>query len=242
MILVDDRGSVVEELEAAKVFVGMRVAGVIVTPLSADITSYLTSKGVPVVEADRTFTEGDGDAVLIDNVGVSRRLVDLLVDLGHTRIALLSDEREWTTGSDRLAGYRSALTEAGVDIDESLIVSTESAVEDARRASVELLGRRPQPTAVFAVNNVLAEGVWRAATDLGLHVPDDLSIVSFDDAPWMTMVTPGMTAVAQDVVALGEAAMTRLLSRMEVPEAPPKTVVVDAQVLSRGSTAAPRTI
>jgi LacI family transcriptional regulator len=93
---------------------------------------------------------------------------------------------------------------------------------------------------VFAANNLLAEGVWRAAQDLGLRVPDDLSVVSFDDAQWMTMVNPGITAVAQDAVALGEAAVDRLLARIEDPGADASTVVLDAQILPRGSTAAPR--
>jgi LacI family transcriptional regulator len=93
---------------------------------------------------------------------------------------------------------------------------------------------------VFAANNLLAEGVWRAASDLGLRVPDDLSIVSFDDAQWMSMVSPGISAIAQDAVALGEAAMDRLLARIEHPDAPPQTVVLEAQIRPRGSTAAPR--
>jgi LacI family transcriptional regulator len=103
-----------------------------------------------------------------------------------------------------------------------------------------MLARRDHPTAVFAANNLLAEGVWRAANDLGLRVPDDLSIVSFDDARWMSMVTPGVTAVVQDTVALGEAAVDTLLARIEDPDAPPVTAVFEAQILPRGSTAAPR--
>jgi DNA-binding LacI/PurR family transcriptional regulator len=83
--------------------------------------------------------------------------------------------------------------------------------------------------------------VWRAAQALGLSVPDDLSLVSFDDAPWMTMVRPQVTAVAQDAVALGEAAVARLLERIQAPESPARTVMLSATVARRGSTAPPRT-
>ncbi|HEX4443646.1 MAG TPA: LacI family DNA-binding transcriptional regulator [Galbitalea sp.] len=240
MILVDDRGDAAEEIDAAKAFVGMRVAGVIVTPVSAEISTYLLRQHIPIVEADRTFSNGAADAVVVDNATASRRLSDHLVSLGHRRIALLIDETEWTTGADRFAGYMRSLEDSGLAPDPTLLVPVGSDVGDARRAAVDLLARRDRPTAVFSANNILAEGVWRAAGDLGLRVPDDVSIVSFDDAAWMSMVTPGMTAVAQDAVALGSAALTRLLGRIDVPAGPIETVVLDAQILPRGSTAAPR--
>jgi LacI family transcriptional regulator len=240
MILVDDRGDATEELEAARVFVGMRLAGVIVTPVSAAVSSYLLRQRIPVVEVDRTFSNGLCDAVLIDNAAASRRISDHLISLGHRRIALLIDETDWTTGADRFAGYQQSLEQSGIGVDPALLISAGWDVGGARKAAVDLLARRDHPTAVFSANNILAEGVWRAAGDLGLRVPEDLSIVSFDDAAWMSMVTPGLTAVAQDAVELGTAAMTRLLERIHNPDSPIETVVLDAEILPRGSTAAPR--
>jgi LacI family transcriptional regulator len=240
MILVDDRGDAAEEQEAAAVFVGMRLAGVIVTPVSAGVSSYLLRQRIPVVEVDRTFSNGACDAVLVDNEKASRRISDHLISLGHRHIALLIDETEWTTGADRFTGYQKSLEESGIGADRALLVSAGWDVGGARKAAVDLLARRDHPTAIFSANNLLAEGVWRAAGDLGLRVPDDLSIVSFDDAAWMSMVTPGLTAVAQDAVELGTAAMTRLLGRIADPTGPVQTVVLDAEILPRGSTAAPR--
>jgi DNA-binding LacI/PurR family transcriptional regulator len=112
-------------------------------------------------------------------------------------------------------------------------------VEDARREANALLTRAEPPTAVFAANNVLAQGVWRAAADLGKRIPDDLSLVSFDDVPWMSMVRPGITAVAQDAAAMGEAAVTQLLERLAAPLAPVRTVMFSPVVVHRGSTAPP---
>jgi LacI family transcriptional regulator len=235
MILVDDRGDPAEEQEAATVFVGMRLAGVIVTPVSAAISAYLLRQRIPVVEADRTFSNGACDVVMIDNAGASRRVTELLLSLGHRRIALLIDETDWTTGADRVSGYREALEQA--DAEPAMLVSAGSDVGGAKSAAVKLLAGRDRPTAVFTANSVLAEGVWRAASDLGLRVPEDVSIASFDDAAWMSMVNPGLTAVAQDAVALGAAAMSRLIERIENPLSPIETVVLDAAILPRGSTA-----
>ncbi|GAA2247211.1 LacI family transcriptional regulator [Herbiconiux moechotypicola] len=240
MIVIDDRESTAEEMKAARVFVGMRVGGVIVTPLSKDVGEYFRSQHIPVVEVDRTFGVDATDAVLIDNVGASRRLLDLLIGLGHRRIALLTDELYWTTGAGRFRGYSDALAAAGLEVQEDLVVSVALDVEAARASSVELLTQPDRPTAVFAANSLLTEGLWRATADLGLRVPEDLSIVAFDDAPWMSMVSPGVTAVSQDIVGLGEASMTRLLARMSDPSGPRETIVVNAQLLARGSTAPPR--
>jgi len=239
MVLVDDRGSVDEEREALAVFVAMRVAGVILTPLSAAAVDYLTRQRTPFVEADRTFSAGASDAVVIDNVEASRRMADHLISLGHRRIALFIDETDWTTGADRFRGYQESLAQSALEVDESLIIPSGWDAGGSRRAAVDALSRRDRPTAIFAANNVIAEGVWRGIQDLGLRVPEDVSLVAFDDAPWMSMVTPGVTAVAQDTVALGAAAMDRMLERIHEPESAPQTLVLPAEMLPRGSTLAP---
>lgn len=239
MMLVDDQGSTADELSAAEVFVATRTAGVIITPLSAEVSSYLLAQHVPVVEVDRQFAPGVCDAVVIDNQDLARRVTEHLIALGHRRIALLVDDTEGANGADRARGYRAALATAGLPSRPELLVPVGWDVTRARRAAVELLARRDRPTALLAGNNVLAEGLWHAVGDLGLRVPTDVSVVCFDDARWMSMVTPGLTAVAQDVVALGAAAVDQLLLRLAEPDGAARTVTLGAEILARGSTAAP---
>lgn len=239
MMLSEDGGTAEEQMEAARAFVSMRVAGVIVTPVTAEVSDYLLRQHIPVVEADRQFAAGRCDSVIVDNMAASQRLSEHLISLGHRRIALLIDETDWTTGRERFRGYQESLAASGIPADPALKISVGSDVGAARKAAVDVLARRDRPTAVFSANNVLAEGVWRAAQDLGLRIPADLSLVSFDDAPWMSMVTPGVTAVVQDAHALGEAAIDRLLTRIEDPRGPARTVVIDAEIEARGSTSAP---
>jgi LacI family transcriptional regulator len=229
-------------MDAARAFVATRVVGVVVTPLSGDVTEYLLRQHIPVIEADRQFSAGRCDAVIIDNAGVARRMTDHLIDLGHRRIALFIDETTWTTGGERAAGYRSSLEGSGIPADPSLVIATGWDADSARKSAIDILARRDHPTAIFAANNLLAEGVWRATNDLGLRIPEDVSVVSFDDSEWMSMVSPGITAVAQDAVSLGETALDRLLGRLKDPAAEPQTIVLEAQVLPRGSTAAPRAL
>ncbi|XTZ15341.1 LacI family DNA-binding transcriptional regulator [Micromonospora echinospora] len=239
MMLADGGGSPEVEAEAAEAFVALRVAGVLVTPVSAQVSTYLIRQQIPVVEVDRRFAAGACDAVMVDNESAAQNVTARLLDLGHRRIALVIDEMHWTTGQNRLAGYRAAFAAAGVPADDSLVVRAGWDVEAARKEAHVLLGRAEPPTAIFAANNVLAEAVWRAAAERGLSIPDQLSLVAFDDVPWMSLVRPGVTAVAQDPVALGEAAVTQLFERIRSPLAPARTVLLSATVTSRGSTAPP---
>jgi LacI family transcriptional regulator len=239
MMLSDDAASADVEAETAEAFVALRVAGVVVTPVSAEISTYLGRHRIPVVEVDRQFAPGICDAVVVDNEGAARAVTAELLELGHRRIALVIDETHWTTGRDRSAGYRAAFTAAGLPFDPSLVVTAGWDVGGAQREARALLRLAEPPTAVFAANNVLAEGVWRAAAELGLDIPSDLSLVSFDDVPWMSMVRPGITAVAQDAVAMGEAAMSQLVERIVAPLAPVRTVMLSSTLMHRGSTAPP---
>ncbi|MCU1441269.1 MAG: LacI family transcriptional regulator [Rhodoglobus sp.] len=239
MMLIDDSGSPDDELEAAEAFVALRVAGVVGTPVSAGLADFLARQRTPVVEVDRQFAEGVVDAVVVDNREATRVTTEHLLALGHRRIALFIDETEWTTGRDRLAGYSDAIAAAGIELDSALVFPTGWDVDAAREAAHTLLSSANRPTAIFAANNVLAEGAWRAAAHLGLQVPRDLSLVSFDDAPWMSMVTPGLTSISQDAGELGAQAIATLLERIADASLPPRTVILSAAITMRGSTSAP---
>ncbi|MCU1569705.1 MAG: LacI family transcriptional regulator [Naasia sp.] len=238
-MLVDDQGLADDELAAAEAFVALRVAGVVATPVSAEATSFLLRQRVPVVEVDRRFSDGACDAVVVDNRGAARAGTRHLLELGHRRIALLIDEDDWTTGRERREGYADALESAGVSHDAALVVPTGWDVDAARDVAHDLLGSSQRPTAIFAANNLLAEGAWRAARELGLSIPGELSLLAFDDVPWMSMVTPGVTAIAQDAAAMGRTAVQTLLERIADPAAGTRTVVLSASLKVRGSAAAP---
>ena len=238
MMLIDDGGNAEDELDAATAFVAARVAGVVATPVAAATSVFFARQRIPIVEVDRQFAEGS-DAVIVDNRSAARTTTEHLLSLSHRRIALFIDETEWTTGRDRHAGYADALAAAGVPHDQALVISAGWDADAAKLAALRLLATPDRPTAVFAANYLLAEGIWRAAAQLGLAIPGDLSLVSFDDSPWMSMVTPGVTAVTQDAVALGATAVTTLLERIQNPDAPTRVVVLPATITRRGSTARP---
>ena len=237
MLLVDDGGLPAQELESANAFVASRVAGVVLTPVAEAAAGFLVRQHVPVVEVDRTF--GDVDAVVIDNRDAARATTEHLLSLGHQRIALVIDETDWTTGRDRRAGYTDAHEAAGIAVDPALVVTAGWDADAASAVARSLLSAPDRPTAVFAANNLLAEGVWRAAAAIGLDIPDDLSLVAFDDSPWMSMVTPAVTAVTQDAALLGAQAVELLLARLDDPDRQVQRVTLPAGLVRRASTGRP---
>ena len=239
LVLVDLRGNGADELEAAEVLVASRVSGVIATPVSRELSGFLSRIGVPLIEVDRRFDAEATDAVVVDNRAAARDTTTRLLAAGHQRIALLIDETEWTTGVERQRGYLDAMAAHRIRVDDSLIVQAGWDAEEAMAAAQRILSRTDRPTAVFAANNVLTEGTWRAAAALGLRIPEDVSLAGFDDAPWMTMVEPGVSTRFQDAGALGATAMRALLERIDAPDAPVRTIVMPTRFVDRGSIAAP---
>ncbi|MCA0294470.1 MAG: LacI family transcriptional regulator [Actinobacteria bacterium] len=239
MMLADGGGLEQRELEAAETFVSLRVAGVILTPMSKNASEFIVNHGVPVVEVDRQFASGSCDGVVVDNRRAAYDVTHALTELGHRRIGLVIDEFTWTTGRDRLYGFRQAIAEAGLPENAGVVITSRLDVPSAQHTIVKLLSRRDRPTAIFAANNLLAEAVWRAAETMKLQIPDELSLVCFDDVRWMTMVRPAITTVAQDAVAMGETAVDTLLQRIRRPARPAYTVVLNATVVERGSSAPP---
>ena len=136
------------------------------------------------------------DAVVLDNERGGREATEHLLELGHTRIALLVADTDWTSDAGRLHGYVAAHVAHGADLDERLILPLAFHAPDAEERIGALLAER-RPTAIFAANNELAEHAWRVVPRRGLRLPHDISLVGFDDVGWMAMVDPGITVVAQ---------------------------------------------
>jgi LacI family transcriptional regulator len=238
MLLLGDSSDAAQEVAGARTFLSMRAPGVIMTPTSRVAADLLAGRGIPVVEVDRRMSTSC-DAVVIDNERGAREVVSHLLELGHTRIALLMARTTWTTDAGRLDGYRAAHADAGVRVDRRLVLKLATHAADGP-ARIEALLEREQPTAVFAANNVLAEQAWHVLRRLDWKIPRQISLVAFDDVPWMEMVRPGLTAVRQPAFEMGRRAGLLLLRRLEDPSCGRTIEVLQPELVVRGSTAAPK--
>src|SRR5215470_10142785 len=164
---------------------GMRADGLIITPSGRNqrYLRRLVEKGTVIVPIDRKVEGVNADAVLLDNEAGAMTAVSHLIAAGHTRIGILTGPREVLTARERLEGYERALREHGIPVRPELIRAGSFLHDHAVEAAAGLLASRPAPTAIFAANNVLAEGCFLALGELGLRVPQDVSLVAFDDVP-----------------------------------------------------------
>lgn len=224
-----------EEVAGARTLLAMRAPGVIMTPVGADAAELLATQGVAVVEVDRRLSTVPCDAAVIDNEGGGHDATEHLLDLGHERVALLGFETDWTRDAGCLQGYRAALRERGIPVDERLIVRVLPHTPDAE-GRIDALLRDEAPTAIFAADNLLVEQVWRALRQRGLDLPRDVSLVGLDDVAWMGMVEPGITVVEQPALELGRCAARLLLRRLGGSTGGPVVECLQPRLVVRGST------
>lgn len=186
--------------------------------------------------------EADPDrlpAVRLDVEAGGTAIAEHLLGLGHRRLARIASSVFTPTFRRREAAWAEVLAAAGVDLAGIPRTSSAMNVDAALAAGAELLETRPLPTAVFCDDDVLAAGLYVAARERGLRVPDDLSVVGFDDLDIARILDPPLTTVAADPAALGAAAFERLLARLAGKDEPAETLV-SVELVVRGSTAPPK--
>lgn len=163
-----------------------------------------------------------------------------LLGLGHRRIAVITGPKKWVANQQRLNGYHAALAGAGVMPAPDLEMHSDFEVAGGFKAATALLQLDEPPTAIFGFNDALAIGAIGAARALGLNVPDDLSVVGFDDATHASIVTPALTTVRQPLAEMGRMAVSVLLRLFEDERADALRVELATKLVVRDSTAAPR--
>ena len=189
--------------------------------------------GTPIVFLDRPPRGVEADTVLLDNVGGARAAVEHLLAHGHERIAYIGDKPKVFTASERLAGYRAALTEAGLPVDEDLISPGSHDAASAERAARALLALPAdrRPTALFTANNRNTIGALRA-----LSTGDGtIALVGFDDFELADMLPVPVTVVRHDPAAMGRIAAEMAYVRLDGDDGAPQLRTIDCEVVARGS-------
>lgn len=159
-----------------------------------------------------------------------------LLELGHRRIAAITGPSGWVASEDRRRGYHSALASAGILPDPALEVEGNFEIPGGRSAAQRLLGLAEPPTAIFAFNDNLAIGAIQAARERGLRVPEDLSIVGFDDVEHATIVSPNLTTIRQPLAEMGRTAVNLLLRLVERQRFETLRVELGTRLVVRDST------
>jgi len=239
VILCNSDGDLDKELLYANVLAEKRVDGIlfVAAGVSTEHIQTLQEQRMPVVVVDREVPDAFVDSVLTDNARGGWLATRHLLDLGHRRIGCIAGPSDVTPSAERITGYRQALDEGGVLVDEALILKGDFQYESGYQAARQLLSIDDSLTAIFACNDLMAIGAISAAVEVGQQVPADLSVVGFDDVRLASFANPALTTVAQPKYEMGVVAATMLLERMHDLGIPPRRRVLDTKLLIRQSTA-----
>jgi LacI family transcriptional regulator len=229
-----------KESEYVAVLASQSVAGVIISPASdhTDV-SQLLQRRVPVVALDRALPYAS-DSVHSDSRNGAREATAHLIAGGARRVGCVTGPAEVSTAHDRLMGYREALVAAGMVTEDVLEGYGDFREAGGYLAAKKLLSQPNPPDALFVANNRMMLGVLRACRETGLRIPDDVSLVGFDDLPWADYVSPPITTVRQPTYDLGTAAAKLLLERIAGTDAPPREIVLRPELVIRASSIKPK--
>ena len=178
----------------------------------------------------------DVNAITLDDCGAAQTAVRHLIQLGHTRIAMITGPLVEDCTQDRIIGYRAALKKAKIKFDADLVIAGDWSASSAHAALLQLMQTPQPPTAVFAQNDRMALGALRAARDLGLNVPEQIAVIGLDDMPLASYFDPPLTTMRQDMFGIGRTAAQLLVRAVEQPHVKHQQLRVPAELIVRHST------
>ena len=219
-IICDYREDVGLEREKLEFLANKMVDGFIYMPLGnqAEFVSQLIDGGLPVILIDRPLPGVACDTILVDNLNASYHAVESLIVHGHRRIGIIGGPAHIYTAQERLKGYRRIHKDFDITIEEELVLEGDYSVESGYRLMEDFLKRPIPPTAVFVTNYEMTLGAIMALNESRVNVPDELSIIGFDNLQLARVVKPSLSIVVQPIQAIGETAAALLLKRMKADQ------------------------
>ena len=238
LILCNTEGDLEKERRYVEVLSKKQVDGMIFVAAGeqTDSLQELLRLRTPLVIVDRDLSEHlDVDTVLTDNRQGGYQATRHMIDLGHRRIACITGPSNLTPSAERVSGYAGALAEAGLPVDERLILRGDFHPRSGGEATLHLLGLEEPPTAIFACNDLMAIGALSAANEAGYPVPDRLAVIGFDDIELASHTTPPLSTIAQPRAEISQTAINLLLERINEHSQPAQRILLPGKLVIRAS-------
>lgn len=219
-----------------------RLDGVLLPAPMGDIegvVATLAELAIPFATITPKTPHPDSISVFSDDARASQSLTSYLIDQGHERIAFIKGHPDHRASDERFRGYRAALKERKLAYTAKLVRQGYFTFLSGREAAAKLLGLSPPPTAIIASNDDMAAGVAFEARERGCMIPDDLSVVGFDDTPVASQIWPPLTTVRQPIAGMAEAAAAQLIRRLRGEALDPPAQPFECEVVIRQSSAPP---
>lgn len=238
VILCNSDRNTSKELAYLDMLISKRVDGIVYTTMSThlDQLHMLLDNKIPFVTFEREYEQVD--AILLDNVEAGYTATKHLLDLGHRRIACICGPDAQTRSNARMLGYEKALTEAGIDLNPDLIQAGTWTSPSGQQCTKNLFELPSPPTAIFAGNDMMAIGALTFLHEWGVRVPEDVSVVGFDNIALSAYACPPLTTIATPIAEVGQRLCQLLLDRISGQLPPePQRVIVRSNLVLRQSTA-----
>jgi LacI family transcriptional regulator len=238
IVLCDSEESTDMEKSLIKIMLEHKVDGLIISPVGLNATHLmeLYNRKIPIVLLDRYFPNVNIPYVTSNNYQGAVEAVSLLIQNGHSRIACIQGLRNTSPNNDRVKGYIDAHKKYHLPVDFDLIVGESFGEENGYIQTKLLLNNKNIPTAIFAVSNLISLGALRALKEENLRVPDDMSIISFDDQPYSQFLSTPMTTVTQQSFQIGQVATELIIEQIETKrEVEQESVLLPTKLIIRSS-------
>ncbi len=193
------------------------------------------TRDIPLVMLDREVPGLNVDFIQVDNFAGGRMAAEQFLSLGHRHAACIGGSPGVYPPWERVDGFLDAMREAGHPVPEELVLAGDFQAESGYALAGKLMRARPRPTAIFAANDLMAYGVIRLLTEMGLHVPNNVSVIGFDDISLSALFNPPLTTVSQPRLDMGGMAVRLLLERLARPDLEPRRVMLPLQLIPRQS-------
>jgi len=238
VIVCDSQEDTSIEKESIKILELRKVDGLIICPVGKE-SKYITelaNHGVPIVTVDRYFPQLNLSYVVSDNYNGSIQAINHFIENGHRKIAFIQGLLNSSANNDRLKGYRDALKLHNIELNEAFIVGDSFGEQNGYIGAKFLLNGSDRPTAIFAASNLISLGAMRAISEEHLKIPDDISMIAFDDQPYSDYLSTPMSTINQKKEELGKLSISLLLNEMyKNGDADKKKIIVPTELIVRKS-------
>jgi LacI family transcriptional regulator len=238
IVLGDSEENTEMEMSLIQTMLEHKVDGLIISPVGVKSSHLveLYNKRIPIVLIDRYFPGVNLPYVTSDNYTGALEAVSLLIENGHTRIACIQGLKNTSPNNDRVKGYIDALKKHNIPIDNDLIRGDSFGEENGYIETKLLLERRNIPTAIFAISNLISLGALRALKEGNYNVPNDMSVISFDEQPYSQFLATPMTTVSQQSFQIGQIAAKLMIDQIDSKKNPdPQSILLPTRIMVRSS-------
>lgn len=238
IMLFDSQEDIDIETESIQLLVSRKVDGCIICPIGLEnkhLDKLEKDFRIPLVVVDRSFPGMKAPSVTADNYGGALEAVSFLIENGHTAIGCIQGLAGSTVNNNRIKGFCDGHEQFGLEVPDDLIVGNSFGEKNGYESAMILLDRPERPTAIYACSNLIALGAIRAIHEKGLKIPDDVSLIAFDNEPYFEYLSTPITAVSQPREEMGKKAMELVISQIENGKQPSSSVTLPTSIIVRQS-------